>query len=78
MQGGFIFSEERSSVMIENSSMVSGTSAVAGAVALISSDFRARHLRISQCEAEGDGGAIWGDSSSRLLCIHCVLRDNGA
>ena len=78
LQGGFIFSEERSSVMIENSSMVSGTSAVAGAVVLISSDFRARHLRISQCEAEGDGGAIWGVNSSRFLCIDCVLRDNSA
>ena len=78
LQGSFILSEERSSVVIENSSMVSGTSAVAGAVALISSDFRARHLRMSQCETEGDGGAIWGDSSSQFLCIDCVLRDNSA
>ena len=78
VQGGVIFSEERSSVVIENSFMISGSSAVAGAVALMRSDFRARHVRISQCEAKGDGGAIWGVNSSRFLCIDCVLRDNSA
>ena len=64
--------------MIENSSTAFGAPTEAGAVALMSSDYGARHLEISPCEAEGDGSAIRGVNSSRFLCIDCVPRDNGA
>ena len=77
-EGGFISATENSSIRADTTSMIAGVSKEGGAVFLSESVFTATGIRISQCKADGDGGAIKGIDSSRMLCSGCTLNNNNA
>ena len=76
--GGFISAQSGSRVNVTRSSIVATRSRQGGAIFLSGSVFKVNNTRISQCEAESDGGAIMSSDSSRLLCSGCILVENNA
>ena len=77
-QGGAIHSFFSNISIWKTDASGQSASELGGAIYFSKSVFKINNVKISECEAESDGGAIMGINSSRLLCSGCILIDNKA
>ena len=76
--GGFASVSGKSSIIVNDTSIVQGRSKKGGAIWMDESHLKAVHLSITRSEAEVDGGGVLGLGSSSILCANCVFQDNSA
>ena len=74
--GGSIVVGPGSSATILNTSLSKSKATSGGGIWLTGSSLAADGLKISECEATENGGAILADASSIFLCSRCTFSDN--
>ena len=69
---------EGSFIHVHDTLFASNTAEFGGAVYLMESYFWGSHVRVSNCKADTDGGAIVANQTSSLLCSGCIFERNSA